>query len=47
MKQEVQEMTIEIAIVVAGIMVFVGSIIVGGIIYDSIEKLTKAINKSN
>ena len=38
-------MTIEIAIMVAGVMIFVGAIILGGIIYDAMEKLTDSINK--
>ncbi len=38
-------MSIEIAYIVAGTMVFVGFIVGGGIIYAGLEKIADAINK--
>jgi phosphate/sulfate permease len=38
-------MEIEIAILVAGVLIMVGAIIAGGTIYSGLEKLADAINK--
>jgi len=38
-------MEIEIATLIAGVLIMVGAIIAGGIIYAGLEKLTNAINK--
>ena len=38
-------MSIETAYLVAGVLVFVGAIIAGGIIYSGLEKIAKAIEK--
>ncbi len=38
-------MSIEIAYIVAGTMVFVGFIVGAGIIYSGLEKIAKAIKK--
>jgi len=38
-------MSIEIAYIVAGVMVFVGFIVGAGIIYSGLEKIAKAIDK--
>ena len=38
-------MTIEIATLVAGVLILVGAIIAGGTIYAGLEKLADAINK--
>lgn len=38
-------MSIEIAYLVAGALVFVGAIVAGGIIYSGLEKIAKAIEK--
>jgi phosphate/sulfate permease len=38
-------MDIEIAIVIAGVMIFVGAIIAGGQIYSGLVKLANAIRK--
>ncbi len=39
------QMTIEMATLVAGIMILVGAIILGGIIYAGLQKVADAINK--
>jgi len=38
-------MSIEIATLVAGVLIMVGAIIAGGAIYAGLEKLADAINK--
>jgi phosphate/sulfate permease len=38
-------MDIEIAILVAGVLVMVGAIVAGGTIYAGLEKLSNATNK--
>ena len=38
-------MTIEIAYIVAGTMIFVGFIVGAGIIYSGLEKIANAMNK--
>ena len=38
-------MEIEIAILIAGVLIMVGAIIGGGAIYAGLEKLTEAIKK--
>jgi len=38
-------MSIEIAYIIAGVMVFVGFIVGAGIIYSGLEKIAKAIEK--
>jgi hypothetical protein len=38
-------MTIEIATLVAGVLILVGAIIAGGTIYAGLEKMADAINK--
>lgn len=40
-----EEMDIEIATLIAGVLIMVGAIIAGGAIYAGLEKLTNAINK--
>lgn len=39
------QMTIEIATLAAGVLILVGAIILGGIIYAGLEKVADAINK--
>jgi hypothetical protein len=39
-----EDMTIEIATLVTGVLIMVGAIIAGGAIYAGLEKLTEAIN---
>ena len=41
------QMTIEIATLVAGVMILVGAIISAGIIYAGLEKVAESINKQN
>ncbi len=38
-------MELEIAILVAGVLIMVGAIVGGGAIYAGLEKLAKAMNK--
>ena len=38
-------MSIEIATLIAGVLIMVGAIIAGGAIYAGLEKLANAINK--
>ena len=38
-------MTIEIATLIAGVLIMVGAIIAGGIIYAGLQKLADATNK--
>ncbi len=40
-----KEMSIEIAYIVAGTMIFVGFIVGAGIIYSGLQKVADAINK--
>jgi len=40
-----KSMTIQVAYVVAGVMIFVGAIVGGGIIYAGLQKVADAINK--
>ena len=40
-----KEMSIEIAYIIAGTMVFVGFIVGAGIIYSGLQKVADAINK--
>jgi hypothetical protein len=39
------QMTIEIATLVAGVLILVGALIAGGIIYAGLQKVADAINK--
>ncbi len=38
-------MSIQVAYVVAGVMIFVGAIVGGGIVYAGLQKVADAINK--
>jgi len=40
-----EEMDIEIAILIAGVLIMVGAIVGGGAIYAGLEKLVDAMNK--
>jgi len=40
-----KEMSIEVALVIVGVMILVGAIVGGGIIYSGLEKVANAINK--
>ena len=40
-----EEMDIEIAILIAGVLIMVGAIIGGGAVYAGLEKLSDTLNK--
>lgn len=42
-----EKMTIEIATIATGVLIMVGAIIAGGIIYAGLEKLSNAMNNKN